>query len=45
MGFRTEQERLKAIQRTLDEAGFEFRYFVGYGVVVAALDAALASIS
>src|ERR1700754_3571542 len=34
MGFATDQERLKAIQGALDEAGIEVAYFEGYGPVV-----------
>lgn len=34
MGFATDQDRLRAIQATLDEAGIEIRWFEGYGPVV-----------
>jgi hypothetical protein len=34
MGFATDQDRLRAIQVTLDEAGIEIRWFQGYGPVV-----------
>ncbi len=34
MGFSTDQQRLLAIQETLDEAGLEIRHFEGFGSVV-----------
>jgi hypothetical protein len=34
MGFANNQDRLHAIQETLDEASIDIRYFVGYGPVV-----------
>jgi hypothetical protein len=34
MGFTNDQERLKAIQQTLDEAQIEVEYYYGYGAVV-----------
>jgi hypothetical protein len=34
MGFANDQDRLRAIQEVLDEAGIELRYFEGYGPVV-----------
>jgi hypothetical protein len=34
MGFANDQDRLRAIQQTLDEADIEVRYFHGYGPVV-----------
>jgi hypothetical protein len=34
MGFATDQDRLRAIQQHLDEAGIEVAYFQGYGPVV-----------
>ena len=34
VGLPTSGAFLKAMQRQIDEAGFEFRYFPGYGVVV-----------
>jgi TIR domain len=34
MGFATDQDRLKAIQQTLDEAFIQVEYFHGYGMVV-----------
>jgi predicted RNA-binding Zn-ribbon protein involved in translation (DUF1610 family) len=34
MGFATDQDRLLAIQETLDAAGIEIRWFEGYGPVV-----------
>lgn len=34
MGFSTDQDRLRAIQATLDHAGIEIRSFKGYGPVV-----------
>jgi hypothetical protein len=34
MGFANDQDRLRAIQETLDEAGIEVRFFEGYGAVV-----------
>ncbi len=34
MGFATDQDRLRAIQETLDEAHIEIRWFHGYGPVV-----------
>jgi DNA-directed RNA polymerase subunit RPC12/RpoP len=35
MGFKGDNERLKAIQQTLEESGLEYRDFPGYGVLVA----------
>lgn len=34
MGFANDQDRLRAIQETLDGAGIEVRFFEGYGAVV-----------
>jgi hypothetical protein len=34
MGFTTDQQRLIAIQQTLDESGIDVRYFEGYGPAV-----------
>jgi len=34
MGFANDQDRLRAIQQTLDEAGIEVAYYHGYGPVV-----------
>lgn len=34
MGYANDQDRLRAIQKTLDEASIEVGYFVGYGLVV-----------
>jgi hypothetical protein len=38
MGFKTEMDRIRAIQSVLDEASIEVAYFPGYGAAVGCLD-------